>query len=108
MSSRIRWIAFTGRGAGSLVIDDGAATAIVEKGKSLLAAGITAVAGPFKIGDMVDILDTRGAVLARGISDFSSADIDKVRGHRAQDIAAILGDGRDDPVVIHRNNMVLV
>ena len=108
MSSRHRWIAFAGRSTGTIDIDDGAEHALCAKGKSLLAAGIRGVEGAFKTGDMIDIRNLAGVVVARGITDYPAADVSLIKGCKASEIAGILSPERDDPVVIHRNNLVLV
>src|SRR5262249_57345091 len=72
LASRKHWLAFTTRTRGALVIDDGAARALVERGKSLLPAGITGIRGEFGIGDPVACIDARGVEIARGLVAYSS------------------------------------
>jgi glutamate 5-kinase len=67
-TGRSRWIG-SARPAGVIVIDDGAARALVERNKSLLPAGVTKVDGDFAKGDVVDIRDGRGIAIARGLSN---------------------------------------
>jgi glutamate 5-kinase len=107
MRSRHRWIAFTGESHGTLNVDAGAKQALCKKGKSLLPAGIKSVTGSFRVGQMVDIHDDRGVIIARGMVNYSSQDIMKIRGHRSDRIDTILGQKAFDEVV-HRNNMVVV
>ncbi len=107
MSSRRRWIAFTRHASGSLVIDDGARRALVEKGKSLLPAGVRTSSGAFKAGDMVSIVDSRGDVIARGLINYSAAELGAIQGKRTDRIAAELGRKAFDEVV-HRDNLVLL
>jgi glutamate 5-kinase len=107
MSSRHRWIAFTGQPIGAIVIDSGAARAIAEKGKSLLPAGIRKIIGPFKIGDMVDIRDENGKTIARGLVNYSSEDAEKIAGCKTADIAPRLGQKTFDELV-HRDNLVVL
>lgn len=107
MSSRHRWIAFSGEANGTLLIDDGAQKAIREKGKSLLPAGIKEVTGVFRTGDMVNISDLNGIIMARGLVNYSSDDIKRIRGSRSADIIKFLGK-KDFDEVVHRDNLVLI
>jgi glutamate 5-kinase len=104
-SARKNWIAGHLAACGALTIDAGAARALV-KGSSLLPAGLKAVAGEFERGDAVDVLSPDGALLARGLAAYSSADAAVIAGHRSEDFEALLGwRGRDE--VIHRDDLVL-
>ena len=104
--SRQRWIAFTGQSAGSVTVDAGAYRAITEHGKSLLAAGITKVSGKFNAGDMIDIVDSRGEAIAKGLANFSSDDIEAIRGCKTAEIEERLGAVRFNEVIL-RDNMVV-
>lgn len=106
MSSKRRWIAFTGKAKGVVTVDDGARSAICLRGKSLLPAGIVDVEGEFRVGDMVDIRDNSRAVFARGMVNYQSGDLHKIKGRRTNDIAAVLG-GNSFDMAIHRDNLVL-
>jgi glutamate 5-kinase len=105
--ARQRWIAFTGQSAGSVVVDAGASKAIVEKGKSLLAAGITAVGGKFNAGDMVDIVNPDGKVIAKGLANFSSDEVEAIRGCKTPEVEKRLGSVRFNEVIL-RDNMVVI
>ena len=107
LSSRKGWIAFGSRSKGTVVIDDGAVTALVKGGKSLLPSGIVTVEGKFEIGDAVYCLDARGARIAKGISNYSSSEIDRIKGRRTAEIEKILGYKYSDEA-IHRDNLVLL
>jgi glutamate 5-kinase len=107
MPSRHRWIAFTGRPLGCVVVDDGAQRAIVEKGTSLLAAGVREIKGAFKVGDMVDIKNTTGRIIGRGLVNYSSDDAVKIAGFKTADIATRLGQKTFDEL-IHRDNLVVL
>ncbi len=96
ISKRKRWIAFFNRVEGHLVIDDGAAAAL-GNGKSLLPVGIRSVGGNFKVGAMVDIQSMDGASIARGLVEYSSQQIEQLKGCKTE--------GKSG-VVIHRDNMV--
>jgi glutamate 5-kinase len=106
MTSRQRWLAFTARPRGRLVIDDGAARALTEKGKSLLASGITELTGEFKAGDLVTIADAGGGEIARGLTNYDAASLRKIRGRKSSEFKKILGEKPYDEVV-HRDNMAL-
>ncbi len=106
MNARQRWIAFTARSRGRLTIDDGAAKALRERGKSLLASGITAISGNFKAGDVITIADAAGRDLARGLTNYDAPDLALIRGRRSSDFKKILGEKFYDEVV-HRDNLVL-
>jgi glutamate 5-kinase len=107
MSSKRRWLAFSGRAFGTIIVDDGARKAVITKGKSLLAAGIRNVSGSFESGDMVDVSDSSGAVFARGTTNFSSEEIERIRGCRTGEIGARLGRPSAGEV-LHRDKMVIL
>jgi glutamate 5-kinase len=104
-SSRSRWIG-AARPAGSIVIDPGAVIALLEKNRSLLPAGIVRVDGEFEPGDVVSIIGPDGVELARGLSNYAHADVERIRGKKTADVRAMLGEAAYDEVV-HRNNLVL-
>lgn len=105
-SARKRWIAGALSPLGSLVVDDGAARALVN-GSSLLPAGVRAVEGRFDRGDPVDVFRLDGARLARGLSAYGHTDAQRIAGHRSDEIETLLGwRGRDE--IIHRDDLVLV
>ncbi|MCC6606805.1 MAG: glutamate 5-kinase [Anaerolineae bacterium] len=107
LENRKRWI-FAGRKArGCVVIDEGAARALLENGRSLLPAGITAVTGSFERGDTICIEGHNRQELARGITRYSSDDLQKIAGLRSDQIAERLGYGYG-PVVVHRNDLILL
>ena len=106
-ASRKRWLAFFHRSSGSVTIDKGAVAALVERNKSLLPSGITKVNGQFGIGSLIDIEDEKNNVIARGLSFYSSDEIDKIKGSPTSKIALLLGR-KDYNEVIHRDNLVLL
>ena len=107
VSSRKGWIAFGVRTKGSIVIDDGARDALLKRGKSLLPSGITGVEGTFNSGDAVYCVDRQGRRLAKGLTNYSSGDIQKIKGKRTSEIERILGYRYSDEV-IHRDNLFLL
>jgi len=102
-----RWIAFSSKPKGSIIIDDGAKEALRKKDRSLLASGVVGVEGYFSAGDCVVIADNRGAELAKGLSSYSSSDLTKIKGRRTDDFRAILGRKGPDEVV-HKDNLVIL
>ena len=104
-SSWSRWIGSV-RPAGTIVIDDGAARAVREKNRSLLPAGVVKVEGEFAPGDVIELRDTAGAALARGLTNYSAVDVERIRGKKTQDVRALLQEAAYDEVV-HRDNLVV-
>ncbi|TAE56915.1 MAG: glutamate 5-kinase [Nostocales cyanobacterium] len=105
-SARKRWIAYGLVPAGKLYLDDGAITAISQAGKSLLAAGIKTVEGEFEHQEAVQICDINGNEIARGLVNYNSEELQKIRGCHSRDIEGILGHAGAE-TVIHRDNLVL-
>ena len=102
---RKQWIAGTLKPAGELTIDAGALAAL-QRGKSLLPAGVTRVAGRFDRGDALRVCSAAGVEVARGLSAYSSADAERICGRQSSEIEALLGfRGRDE--MIHRDDLVL-
>lgn len=106
LNSRKYWIAFTLRSRGKLVIDEGAKTALVEQGKSLLPSGIMDVEGDFGVGDPVLCVDKDGATLAKGLVNYSAEEIQKIMGLKSSKIEQVLGY-KDYDEIIHRDNMAV-
>ena len=104
---RKSWLAFGARIAGDVQVDSGCAKAIVKTGSSLLAAGIVKVQGDFEQGKTIRILDTNGRELARGLSNYSSVEIERIRGKHTDEISSVLGYKTTDEVV-HRDHLVLM
>ncbi|WP_027366197.1 glutamate 5-kinase [Desulfotruncus alcoholivorax] len=101
-----RWIAFGATVCGRIHIDGGAARAIQNNGRSLLPSGITGVEGDFDIGNTVSIISPDGKEIARGIVNYTAAEVDRIKGKKTADIEHILGY-KDFDEVIHRDNMAL-
>jgi glutamate 5-kinase len=105
LTARKRWIAGSVAPAGAVVIDDGAAAAL-SAGRSLLPAGVVTVEGPFERGDAILVRRRDGRVVARGLSAYASADVERICGHKSGEIEALLGyRGRDE--IIHRDDLVV-
>ena len=106
LHARKKWIISSVSPKGELVIDDGAKKALLN-GKSLLAAGIKKVSGIFKKGDHIKILDNKRREFARGLSSFSSEEINKIIGCHSNEIRNILGYISKSEVV-HKDDMVKI
>jgi glutamate 5-kinase len=106
MSSRRRWIGHASRAAGRIMVDDGAAKALREGGKSLLPSGIRAISGKFARGATVAIVDAAGRTIARGLTNYSSEQIDLIKGLKTAQAEKALGE-KGDAEVVHRNNMTI-
>jgi glutamate 5-kinase len=102
-----RWVGYTARPQGRLVIDAGACRAVVERGRSLLAVGVKAVEGDFRKGDVVSVCDETGQEVARGLCNYSSADAEKIRGKSKEQIVGLLGALPYEELV-HRDNLVVM
>jgi len=105
MTSRKRWLAWSVRTRGEMMIDPGAEKALIEKNKSLLPAGIKKVMGDWEKGDIVRIVTVAGKEVAKGISNYSSRDLDLIKGLRTTAVVRKLGPESVEEAV-HRDNMV--
>ncbi len=107
LESRKRWIFAGPTPVGALLVDDGAARALLRKGRSLLPAGIIAIEGDFERGDAVSILGTDRRELARGIARYSGDELRQIVGCQSDQIVERLGYAYG-PVAVHRNDLILV
>lgn len=107
LGARKLWIALGRNAAGEVVIDDGAKAAITERQKSLLPAGVVGVSGTFEPGDAVVLKDRSGGVVARGLSEMSSTDLERVKGMKTSDIASVFPQlaGKE---VVHRDRLAIL
>ena len=99
------WLAYQSEPAGSVLVDAGAAQALLRKGGSLLPGGVRQVEGTFQKGALVRVSHD-GQSLGVGLSNYSAADLRKIMGLKRHEVAAILGDAHY-PEVIHRDNLLL-
>ncbi len=106
LKSRKCWIAFTLKPKGTIRIDDGAAAAILNRGKSLLPSGIVHVEGEFDVGAPVEFKNGDNETLGTGLVNYNSADIRKIMGFKSSQIKKILGHKPYDDV-IHRDNLAI-
>jgi glutamate 5-kinase len=101
-----KWIAFGIRTKGSIVIDRGAEDAIVNKGRSILPVGVIEINGKFSRGDTLKVYSLDSKLIAKGISSFSSEDINKVKGKNKNQILEEM-DSSMCCEIIHRDNLVV-
>jgi glutamate 5-kinase len=108
LSGRDRWIAF-GRSAGGrqLLIDAGARQALVVGKKSLLPAGVREIRGEFIRGDLVEVIGPEGERVAKGLVNYDSAEMERIKGKKTSQVREILGH-LDYEEVIHRDNMAMI
>src|SRR5262245_10272809 len=107
LSARRRWLGLTARPRGAFHLDDGARKAVEGDGRSLLPVGVTAIIGTFGKGDVVSLCDRDGIEFARGLTNYSSADAERIRGLATEQILRAIGKL---PYVelIHRDNLAVV
>ena len=104
--ARKGWLAGRLTVRGRIMVDAGAAAAL-ERGNSLLPAGVARIEGVFARGDVVDILAEDGRVIARGLIEYDSGEAARIAGKRSEDIAALLGH-LPRSVLVHRDHMAMV
>jgi glutamate 5-kinase len=108
MKGRKKWMAFNPQTEGAVVVDGGARKAILRQGRSLLPAGVKSIKGTFAMGSVIAIQDEEGRELARGLCNFSSEELEKIRGLNTKKIPEILGAEATFDEVVHRDNLVVV
>jgi glutamate 5-kinase len=102
-----RWLGYTARPRGRVVVDAGARRAVEKQGRSLLPIGVVQVTGTFHKGDVIAVCDPDGVEFARGLTNYPSGAIDKVRGLKTDQIAEALGACPYEEV-IHRDNLAVI
>ncbi len=107
LESRKRWMLSGLCVRGKLFVDSGAVSAMKKKGSSLLAAGIERIEGKCRRGDIVNIYNANGKRIGCGISNYSSSDIEIIKGAHSGKITELLGYNYGSEVV-HRNNLVII
>ena len=105
--ARRLWLAHATHPAGRIVLDDGAVRAVREGGRSLLHAGVVGTHGRFLAGDAVDLVDTRGTVVARGLVNYDVADVERARGRTTRELSDAIGPEFERSLV-HRDHLVLL
>ncbi|NUP89455.1 MAG: glutamate 5-kinase [Candidatus Sumerlaeia bacterium] len=108
LSGRKRWIAL-GKASHHrhVVVDEGAAKALVDKHRSLLPIGVREVSGPFGVGDVIEIRGPGGQVLGRGLVNYTSQQVDAIRGAHTHELEARLGATPPHEEIIHRDNLII-
>jgi glutamate 5-kinase len=107
LAARKQWLADHLQVRGALTLDAGAAKALAQGGKSLLAIGVTEVMGEFERGEVVACKDLAGRELARGLANYSAAETRRIKQRPSSEIESILGYV-EEPELIHRDNLVLM
>ncbi len=102
-----RWLGYAARPRGRFVVDAGARQAVQARGRSLLPIGVVEVVGAFHKGDVVALCDAEGVEFARGLTNYSSAAAERLRGLRTEQIREALGELPYEEIV-HRDNLVVV
>ena len=106
LTSRKQWIAFTLRPKGEIMLDEGAVSALVLRGKSLLSSGILNVQGSFFTGDPVSCTTPEGIPFAQGLTNYSAETLHRIKGKHTSEIRKLLGTLEYEEV-IHRDNLAL-
>ena len=104
---RKKWLLAGPKSTGQIVIDAGAISALQNKGASLLAKGVTNAFGRFERGDLIDLIDTKNQVIARGLTRFSSTEVNKIKGAHSNQIGELL-EYDSGAEVLHRDDLVLL
>ena len=107
LESRKRWMMSGLSTKGKLTVDSGAAAALKQQNRSLLAAGIIQTEGKFQRGDIVNIIDPEGNNIGCGITNYSASDITAIKGIHSKSITGTLGYDYGSEV-IHRNDLVIM
>ncbi|MBN3038675.1 MAG: glutamate 5-kinase [Candidatus Omnitrophica bacterium] len=107
LEAKKRWIGFSTKLKGEVFVDEGAKQALTVSKKSLLAKGIVKIRGNFAVGDTVSIMDINGKEFARGLANYSSTELSKIKGQKSDQIAEILGYKYYDEA-IHRDHLVIL
>ncbi|MBI5196356.1 MAG: glutamate 5-kinase [Nitrospirae bacterium] len=107
LSSKKGWIAYGLKSKGMIYLDEGAIKALTTRGKSLLPSGVVKVEGHFNIGDAVTCLTHDGKKIAKGLTNYSSVELMRIKGKKTSEIEGVLGYKYSDEV-IHRDNLALV
>ena len=107
MNGRKHWLRFASSVKGKIEVDEGAKSALIKNRSSLLASGVIGVEDDFVSGDPVSIVDAEGVEFAKGITNYSSEEIKKIKGAQSKAIEQILGR-KEYGEVVYRGNLVLV
>ncbi|MFZ4450259.1 glutamate 5-kinase [Salibacterium aidingense] len=104
LNSKKQWLAIHSLPTGEIIIDDGAKKALLQKGKSLLPAGIVEVSGRFESGGVVEVKDTKGQMIGKGQVNMSAEELMRIKGKSTHETADMTVTERAE--VIHRDEWV--
>ena len=107
LKNKKKWIFFNQKIKGKIFIDRGAEDAVVHHRKSLLPGGVIRTEKQFDEGSVVGIFNQENRLIGKGISYFSSQDIEKIKGRKTSHIKTILGEGYYEEI-IHRDNLIIL
>jgi glutamate 5-kinase len=107
LAARKQWLAGHLQTRGTLVLDEGAVTALSQGNKSLLPVGVKLVQGSFRRGEMVVCVAPDGREIARGLANYSALEAQKIIGQSSEAIVGLLGY-MAEPELVHRDNLILV
>ncbi len=107
LAARKQWLGFAAAPKGSVIIDEGAVNAILQRGSSLLPVGIKQITGTFNSGDVISINRLNGDEIARGLVNYPTLELQKIAGKKSSQIEDILGWHPYDEVV-HRDNLIII
>jgi len=107
LAHRKHWIAYALKPSGALHLDAGAEHAVAESGRSLLPSGVRAIEGSFRVGDCVRCIGPDGREFARGLVNYTAAELDKIKGVHTREVERLLGYKASDEV-IHRDDLVVL
>ncbi|WP_368294385.1 glutamate 5-kinase [Dehalobacter sp. TBBPA1] len=106
LNGKKRWMAYAALSMGTVIIDAGAEKALLHDGKSLLASGVTGIEGFWERKDLIKIVNNRGEEIARGITEFSSEETEKVKGFHSEEIRRLIPEIKAEELV-HRDNLTI-
>jgi glutamate 5-kinase len=106
LDKRRQWLAFASEPKGAIHVDEGAREALARRSKSLLPSGVRALSKTFEVGDVVSVV-CAGVEFARGLTNYGSKELDRIKGLKTSEIEGALGrEGADE--VVHRDNLALL
>jgi glutamate 5-kinase len=107
LRARQHWIMFTLRPQGTIVLDAGAVNAVRAGRASLLPVGVLGVRGEFAVGDAVRLVAPDGTEIGRGLARLGALDAARCAGRKGAALESVLGAGRTDAVVVHKDDLVV-